>query len=633
MHLAMPHHPYDPLPDWTLADLQLELHALSSKLNTPPPLPLHPSPPPHSSCFSWRELSVVADFGRAGRSFRICAFDDESDSEEDAQTESEPEDSADTSSSDGDQAAKDQRSSVSGVPSTAMPYTGPCLLPRTEIVEGSLFELERERLLRVQDEVRQRHLILQTAIEEESNRSAAIFEQVEKDEELRHEKARRTDKQYQRVIAEERDLHISALQRDHEQRSQVEERKIKREAAAEEAQRREKAAREERERQEKLKAEAEIKRKEEALLAEKLAAEAERRRQAEIAGAAALQRAEAEKLAKLQKEQTVKETVTNNTNAVPSASSSDGRLASDPKPIISESAAKIELARNKKMLALLMSSQNFQANPDLKKALKSCERSIIKILQQVSATQEQVRMKSMELMRLLTNPSMQQSFLLTTFASKLMSQCETQVLKLPPFAFPLAQLVVDVGSQIPETMDVVLAKLHEVCIFTIPKYFVFKKSQFENERAYYKALKYNEDGGKLESTDDYIARMNAYVAFYAAITQAEASSGINPHGLKEAWAWCARFVNTAPADRLTASALESFLKVAGFRLYQAYPKAFVRLLQTIVSHFVEKLKSNNDPDARAVVSRLETYVHTHKFLQEPEGRSMPRTDLSSMLKA
>ena len=75
------------------------------------------------------------------------------------------------------------------------------------------------------------------------------------------------------------------------------------------------------------------------------------------------------------------------------------------------------------------------------------------------------------------------------------------------------------------------------------------------------------------------------------------------------------------------------LQVAGFRLYQAYPKAFVRLLQTIVSHFVEKLKSNNDPDARAVVSRLETYVHTHKFLQEPEGRSMPRTDLSSMLKA
>jgi nucleoporin GLE1 len=56
--------------------------------------------------------------------------------------------------------------------------------------------------------------------------------------------------------------------------------------------------------------------------------------------------------------------------------------------------------------------------------------------------------------------------------------------------------------------------------------------------------------------------------------------------------------------------------MAGFRLYQVYPKPFMRVMQAIVTEFIEKLKVKGDADARAVVSRLETYLHLQKYLQE-----------------
>ena len=45
------------------------------------------------------------------------------------------------------------------------------------------------------------------------------------------------------------------------------------------------------------------------------------------------------------------------------------------------------------------------------------------------------------------------------------------------------------------------------------------QDQFESDAAYYKALGYREEDGKLESTDDYVARMAAYMTFYGAMVQ------------------------------------------------------------------------------------------------------------------
>lgn len=90
--------------------------------------------------------------------------------------------------------------------------------------------------------------------------------------------------------AELRDEHLSALQRDHELRSQFEARQIRKEAAEEEARRQEIAAREERERQIKARIQAEK---------DKAEAEAAKRKaQADASAAAALKRAEDDRKAK-----------------------------------------------------------------------------------------------------------------------------------------------------------------------------------------------------------------------------------------------------------------------------------------------------------------------------------------------
>ncbi|KAJ7524281.1 hypothetical protein O6H91_18G085000 [Diphasiastrum complanatum] len=438
------------------------------------------------------------------------------------------------------------------------------------------------------------------------------------------------------ISAEARDNYLSEMQRDHEQRSQVEERKIRKEVAAEEARRKEIALRETQERELKARLEVEAKMKADLLLQtekRKAAAEAARKQQAETAAAAALRRTEEERKSKQEEGQKMKESTLNLADIVLKEEGSVDISFTGPKPRAAEKAAKLETERFQKLRLLQESTKLLQSNPALTKELKSLERLIIKILQQIAATQEQVRNKSIELTALLSDGSKPQQFLILTLASKLLSQCESQVLKLPSFAFPLAQVVVNVAAQIPFVMDVVLAKLNAACIFTVPKYFIFSKNQYENDIAYYKMLGYQEVDNKLESTDEFLARMMAYMTFYAAITQTETSVGSNPHGLKEAWAWCAHLLNKIPANRYSASALEAFLKIAGFRLYQVYPKPFVKVMQSIMNEFVVNLKKHNDPDTKAVINRLETYLLTQQFMVEPEGHQMPRTDLSSSMRA
>ncbi|KAL3692585.1 hypothetical protein R1sor_006236 [Riccia sorocarpa] len=609
----------DPSPDWGMDDLARELREIEKRMPGPG-LPQNTPTPARLSGVggvSFRSVSKVADFGRASKPFRMSAFDsdDESDSDEDAhQKQSTPVSIKPE--------AVEQTTPKS--PPTETELDRSPVLPKTDRVEAAILELERERLQKVQEEIRTRRSSFQELLVEEKDLVATKFAQLEKEEALKFEMARRSDKQGQRMIAEARDQHLSALQRDHEQRSQVEERRIRKEAAAEEARRRELAR--EKEQRERAKAEAEAEARRVAEIERKKAEEemAKRKAKAEAAAAAAVQRAKQEAEAKKKAEQKAQ------AQAVEAA-----EKARVPKPRVSEKAADHEEKRLKKLKELQDSYKQIVDNPALKKDLKVYERAIIKHLQQVSATQEQVRKKSAELIQTLQDPrGPPLQYMVVTFGSKILSQCESQIQKLPSFAFALAQVVVNVASQVPFVMESVIAQLHQVCIFTVPKYFVYNKAQFETDEAYYKVLGYKEEGGKLESTDEYVARMNAYITFYAAVTQTELQGGVvNPHGISEAWAWCARLLNRIPANRLSASALESFLKIAGFRLYKTYPEPFRKLMNVVISDYLVSLKNNDDVDARAVVNRLETYLQTAQFANSPEGRIMPVRDLSSALRA
>lgn len=54
----------------------------------------------------------------------------------------------------------------------------------------------------------------------------------------------------------------------------------------------------------------------------------------------------------------------------------------------------------------------------------------------------------------------------------------------------------------------------------------WKQDQFESDAAYYKALGYREEEERLETTDDYVARMTAYMTFYGAIVQVTNASSL-----------------------------------------------------------------------------------------------------------
>lgn len=90
-----------------------------------------------------------------------------------------------------------------------------------------------------------------------------------------------------------------------------------------------------------------------------------------------------------------------------------------------------------------------------------------------------------------------------------------------------------------------------------------------------------------------------------------------------------RLLNALPANRVTATAVDGMLRAAAFRMCEAYRGQFMKLLRYIDAYFLPALATSNDPDARAVFTRIQTFLKTGRFGQPPEGRNMPQTDASS----
>ncbi|KAK7243769.1 hypothetical protein RIF29_38580 [Crotalaria pallida] len=126
----------------------------------------------------------------------------------------------------------------------------------------------------------------------------------------------------------------------------------------------------------------------------------------------------------------------------------------------------------------------------------------------------------------------------------------------------------------------------------------------------------------MESTEDYLKRLESYMKFYAALVQTEIPNVGNLHGLQEGWAWLARLLNAFPANQYTAVSLNAFLQMAGFALFKRYQSQFVKLLKVVYENFLADLKAQNIPDIRRTLVDIHTYIEDEKFLQEPGGRSL-----------
>ena len=164
--------------------------------------------------------------------------------------------------------------------------------------------------------------------------------------------------------------------------------------------------------------------------------------------------------------------------------------------------------------------------------------------------------------------------------------------------FPIASVVVQIWSGLPEFGELFVAHCHDSCPVLAPIYFTQHKGISEGDLyryAHYTNLQaidivpYRLRGyqvsqdGTVESDDLFLKRMSGIVRLYAAVlvTSPREHGKVrnsllcfqplvffifqaHPHGLEHGWTWLARVLNTEPQPIITATALYDFLEVINY---------------------------------------------------------------------
>ncbi|XP_075096655.1 mRNA export factor GLE1-like isoform X5 [Nicotiana tabacum] len=490
------------------------------------------------------------------------------------------------------------------------------LMDKVGLVESALSELAHEHQLTIAEEMRDQLSALEAEVMDENEKLASTLERVERNTEAQREMSRKFDMQYQRKIAEALDDHLTAVQRDHEHRSQIEERRIRDDAAREEAKRKEKALQEEKARQEMIRAEAKVQARLEAERVEKeKAAALEAERKAAKEAAAAAEKA-SESLMNAPSE----------ANKVPKDVTSHKHSAAGNTIRASENAQKLEEKRL--MIYNEIASQNEALGSGSNKACRKYEMEIARRIRTITGTKENVRVKADELIKLISDSTCPQSISIAMFAQKVVSLCVNPTGSFNSAVYAYGRVIVLVTSKVPLAMDILIGELNKVCIYAVPKYIIYSEAAFQTKEAYYKAIGYTEEDGKIESTDSYVDRLSAYMKLYGALVQTEVEGCQNLHGLREGWAWIARFLNVLPANLYTAAALQAFLEMAGFALHKRYKTQFRKMLDVIAKDFLTALKDRGDAKLNKVIVNIRNYIESNQFLKEPEGWRL-RSNLES----
>lgn len=493
------------------------------------------------------------------------------------------------------------------------------LMEKRSLEKSILLELEREHHLKVQEEVRSKLAALEVCHQNEIQRTISAFARLQKYAESRKEIDRRLDVHFQRKIAEVLDKHLSMVQRDHEQKSQIVERKIRDDAALEEAKRKEQAIKEEKIRQERARQEAEARQK----AAAKLAAEAQK------AAYEAAQKEAAEKEAAKLREAVASTSGQISQNNVSGATMVKNEIKSGLQGIkvfANNSALEAESRR----LAL---HDQVPANINLSKEYSKYDRQIAKSISKLMPTTDSVRARGSELTKALDGQDCPRPIACRLFANKIISIVKSRNTKDKTFgnlAFACGYVMLLVTNQVPDAMDYLLAEFHKVCIYTVPKHLHALNAQARN-KDYYKLIGYQEENGQLESTESYLTYVVAYVKLYAAMIQTEIKGVRHPHGLAEGWKWLAMFLNALPATTATACALHAFLKMAGFALHKKYGSQFMKILDVISRCFLPALKEQGSKVQAEAVNNLQNYLNDKIYLVEPEGQYLAQQLLSKEL--
>ncbi|KAM6589449.1 hypothetical protein CsatA_012054 [Cannabis sativa] len=266
-----------------------------------------------------------------------------------------------------------------------------------------------------------------------------------------------------------------------------------------------------------------------------------------------------------------------------------------------EAALKLERERLKKLEDLDKENKTLGLNTN--KDYVRHERNISKLIRQITGTND-VKQRASGLVKILKNPAYPQSISAGAFARKVVSHCGSP----GSASFACGYVLVVVTQEVPHLMDLILAKLHKACIYTVPKHIVYTQSAFESKEAYCKTLGFREDKGKIENVEDYLIRLESYMKLYGALVQTEINGFQNTHGLKEGW-------------------LE---QLAGYALFKRYKSQFRKILSIISNNFLNALRSRENPALGTVIAEIQSYIEDNKFLEEPEGRSLEMSLLSSV---
>ncbi|XP_052206185.1 mRNA export factor GLE1 isoform X2 [Diospyros lotus] len=609
----------DPQPDWSFDGLLSELSLIEKKLHIS-----------STSPFSIRKSGEVFSAKSAERRGFVMRVDEMVDSEEDSKGEA-----CDWPLVRARRFTCDEFDISYDSEDDSMSETLCLLMDKVGLIEGALSELTHDHQLRVKDEIRNQILAWEADLMIENNKFTSALAQVKKYVEARQEMDRKLDVQYQRKKAEALDNHLTAVQRDHEHKSQIEERRIRDDAAIEEAKRREKALQEEKFRQEKLRAEAEA----------RLEAEKKRAEEAKAAALETERKAAKEAEKKIAAEDSARSAaaaaVVPSTDATGSPKrASLGILNDQSNKSVSDGVKTVQQAGNalkcaesalkledrRRQIYQEVAAKNASLGLGSSSAHLSLQSKINRLIKQISGSKENVRKKVDQLNQIFFDSSCPQSISVAIYAEKIVDQCVNPNNSV----FAYAYVTVLLASQVPLVMDLVLAKLNKVCIYTVPKYISYSKSSFDTKAAHYKAIGYKEEDGQIENEESYVSGIASYMSLYGALVQTEIQGIQHAHGLGEGWSWLARFLNALPANLYTAVALQAFLEVAGFGLYRRYKSQFKKLLSVVYHDFTSAFKepAGVNPKLSRAITGIRTYMETKGFLKEPEGRSLQNSLLS-----
>ncbi|KAL0421471.1 UNVERIFIED_CONTAM: protein GLE1 [Sesamum latifolium] len=521
----------DPQPDWSFDNLLSELDEIDKKQNVTLdfPVPFTKTQP--------RKLRASKDSYRGTRGFVMHVPDHEID-----YIDNDSEEEADYSTMVSGRRFACDELYMSDDSENEMPLQYH-LMDKVGLAEGALHELTHELQLSVSEEVRSKISSLEMELVNENEKFASSITKVDRDRELQQERERKFDLQYQRTIAEALDNHLTAVQRDHEHISQQEERRIRDDAAREEAKRKEKALQEEKLRQEKIKAEEEARLKAEMAERAKAAAEKQAAEEAAAKLAAETLRNSAQNAAQDSKK----------TLGLPSSALDVKKeVQSSARNVIRASENALELEKRRRQIYEELSAKNkdlkVRANQDYHRHGQHIGRQI----KTISASVENVRTRAEELVKLINSPGCPESISIQLFAEKIVSNCTNQ--RSSNAIFATSRVIVLVTS----------------------------KDVFKTKDAYFKAIGYGEENGKIESIDDYVERLSFYMKLYGAIVQ-----------------------------------------MAGFTLYRRYRNQFEKLLHIVARDFLNALKEGGSESWSAKLSKVKmsirAYIESNQFKKEPEG--------------